>query len=1540
MACQNFSGLPDVLHANSGTSVFSGSNSVVKGFSATLGVGGTESSIDIDVVFDLCSGGGSADIAPGYAVIAVYGGFSFGGIVDKIEESRSESGVGYKIRVSDPRKLLSSVGLLLDGYLCSTFNSETNFINVDNILQGNSAGSAGCSGTSVPSIGDCNAYQYGKLIGGGTFILQALQAIQGSTNPIYAPSGVACGFNFTPLINMVSQRAQYATYDGNSSNLLDFLNAAADAASVDIQVNMYGGSQPLIEVATIDRFSPVGGTGSFNNKVAAAEAAGVLINSSSGSELTYNTSKKVILGDSVHYMTTTNNILMYLGDDPINFSPIVTTPDNLNSGSIINGSSLVGALQAFGISIPGPRGYITTGEILAATSGYQAWMYYSKQNPGSIGGVIGPLLFGQPWFTSIGNMERSYQSYIGDRDARAKGALLDAAHGVNEAFTMKQANTIFRDVVHSWVMSWISKYYGTQYLCELSSPICAKGYIKPMGNGVVDGSGQGVQLSDEVTDAGWADPGLNVLGLSQGTAMSALFENNDGRLRCFAAVQAGKNQRVSINGIAYPYYLDFTKLGDYVGYGNTIYLPMQTSGRMYALNGTNSAPWVHVTGPKLSCLMPPTAFGSGVDAFSKYSGITPDQVPEGNKTEFNMYRNAEAATAIDTIAIPMKSNQYVYGPYSGSRGNYGKTEIVKQSELNPWTYGNSSEMQRIGETLAYEGLSSQLFTNTGTMNVAIAPEYSLGSIGNDLTLGSVVVQMGAQGCQSTYNFSSFTRKFGEYGRAMADSMKRGVSIRRDMSNTIKDIRLKNLSQLTNALKTMGELARQAALLNASSGSPPGDSSSSEAASLSPLILGGYSEQPNVLNYGCSYGCGASGADDGQTPISQNILTCEEICELEPPDFQSGGAGNGNQDDLTPEVGVYKYREAVHQADAQNFNAYAINSWDLLLSPVSLRGSGNLPPMADYPFTKTNSYRNKPRPIMPPLKSYNGNDGNGYLSIGGFFLNPLLSKAMIGIWDVRKGGTSSGTSVMFIGHGTDPSKCEMTSQNSEAQDSSDFRFNALKGPLMLHGWGYDTEGKPIPNYADDATSCAAGTFKSTGLWDQFLTNWNSNPKTWPMGPIDLRWDRDRGCWVSPPEERIIVAQLEEDLPAGGTSEAIVINPGSGEGSFYLDHDVYGPQGEHITGEISGARITVSDFLGRNLCKGVVVYVYHYGEAKYIVLESSAVSQSSGECDCECTPSTSTTVATTYTDPTYTDPTATDPTYTDPTYTDPTYTDPTYTDPTATYYDPTYTDPTYTDPTATYYDPTYTVPYGGDIYCYNAEDEVYEYDGDPDDGGEFTGTTYGPGKFCRAGGEGFWATWILDEGRGDQGRGFYTDTASGPYLTEEKCQCDCIDGDCPTTTTEPPAPPGAGSYCYDGFGNSATDFEIEVSTNSDMSGATTVNPTQNKFCFVPANESNTVFAWLGPGGSIEELTPNSGPFESETKCYCSCVGFLPDGSDCPTPDPTTTYPPTDATPTPECDACGFYDCFTTLNNGSPPPDGVIGIADGCVTIYPLKECPGKD
>ena len=50
---------------------------------------------------------------------------------------------------------------------------------------------------------------------------------------------------------------------------------------------------------------------------------------------------------------------------------------------------------------------------------------------------------------------------------------------------------------------------------------------------------------------------------------------------------------------------------------------------------------------------------------------------------------------------------------------------------------------------------------------------------------------------------------------------------------------------------------------------------------------------------------------------------------------------------------------------------------------------------------------------------------------------------------------------------------------------------LRGPLVLQGWGYDTDGKPIPDDNDSAKNCEEGKFRNAGLKDKFLKNWLSN-----------------------------------------------------------------------------------------------------------------------------------------------------------------------------------------------------------------------------------------------------------------------------------------------------------------------------------------------------------------------------------------------------------------------------------------------------------------
>lgn len=81
--------------------------------------------------------------------------------------------------------------------------------------------------------------------------------------------------------------------------------------------------------------------------------------------------------------------------------------------------------------------------------------------------------------------------------------------------------------------------------------------------------------------------------------------------------------------------------------------------------------------------------------------------------------------------------------------------------------------------------------------------------------------------------------------------------------------------------------------------------------------------------------------------------------------------------------------------------------------------------------------------------------------------------------------------------------------------SDYRFMALKGPLIVHGWGYDCDGRPVPNLGDDETAASTGFFTQDGLDDnKFLEGHLRKPNTWPVGPVDLRWDRERCVWVSP------------------------------------------------------------------------------------------------------------------------------------------------------------------------------------------------------------------------------------------------------------------------------------------------------------------------------------------------------------------------------------------------------------------------------------------
>jgi hypothetical protein len=113
-----------------------------------------------------------------------------------------------------------------------------------------------------------------------------------------------------------------------------------------------------------------------------------------------------------------------------------------------------------------------------------------------------------------------------------------------------------------------------------------------------------------------------------------------------------------------------------------------------------------------------------------------------------------------------------------------------------------------------------------------------------------------------------------------------------------------------------------------------------------------------------------------------------------------------------------------------------------------------------------------------------------------------------------------------------------------------RFFGLRGPVILHSWGYDLEGYPVPNSSGeyklqgnssniirDSDNNPVGknqTLQSNGKWSApykestFMKGWAQQPASWPVGPIDFRWDDVGRVWTIGANYKPVWVVIEHDL----------------------------------------------------------------------------------------------------------------------------------------------------------------------------------------------------------------------------------------------------------------------------------------------------------------------------------------------------------------------------------------------------------------------------
>ena len=123
--------------------------------------------------------------------------------------------------------------------------------------------------------------------------------------------------------------------------------------------------------------------------------------------------------------------------------------------------------------------------------------------------------------------------------------------------------------------------------------------------------------------------------------------------------------------------------------------------------------------------------------------------------------------------------------------------------------------------------------------------------------------------------------------------------------------------------------------------------------------------------------------------------------------------------------------------------------------------------------------------------------------------------------------------MFIQGDTVPSGGLAIGYTGVANDS-EYRLVGLRSPLILVGWGYGTDGLPVPNSGDG----------------EFVQNHRQRQDLWKAGPLDARWDDERKVWE-----------------AGGSLKVVklldVLHPGSETSGLLMTGLTYTTEGTQVT-----------------------------------------------------------------------------------------------------------------------------------------------------------------------------------------------------------------------------------------------------------------------------------------------------------------------------------------------------------------------------------------
>ena len=1090
------------------------------------------------------------------------GDFEFAGVVQSWTENKSESGnPTYSVVISDPRFILQNLTIITSDYAGSvgtTYNLINAYGNLEGLdtncpqifINGAQFGSpaGGFGRASVNSAGipwnrlkesissllsgysNANFSPYGHAVFKGHDANSdpdrwkfGLLQYDGYTSSIISDFG-GNGYtaNYFVDISEIPFAPTYFRLAGPSLSLMDIINQVTDLAGCDyyIELIVTTGGQKIIKVRCAQRkVQPtLGQIEQFVDSTSGVTTKDV------GRELRNEPTAAFLYGAKVQTMYQQENdpsyVARYWGNDYFGFP--IQASGTFGSGYKVRmdfrgvQGGLVNPLKKLdGTNVEFLD--VSEDELRFAIGGVTPYLNYalSFNAPVGAGGKVD--LDSPDAGTELAKaLKRSYRTIGGVTLPRATepvkadpgkpAAEVKIADNVGEApddvMQGMGKNKKHKDAeaVLDFVRNFADEYYGKQFLVQL--PLVCSGY---------DVDSDTTQYSDVPTSDGAypASGATNILGLAYPSTGMDVFTDDSNKISCFVKYikPTGSGASLRLTG------------GEYVEWSGSslsgVFLKADVESEKIFIKNSVPTALVKISNP------PTTGSGSPIEELDKACPV-PQKLPTGlmisgdpvGALKRHNYKAAAYRFTPSGFAVPMLSNVVRYGPWN-IPGPPGPVKFESDDALNPWEYGGYDTMNLAGLEKTQDGVTFMQEGERGSLTVPGYPDKPLGSelrapaspmsgyslaqiagsyvnysgistsamsgvYGPNLT--SISANISEGGVTTTYQFSTFTPSFGRMSKMNSDRIKQLSKQRAEFFKEQRKMQLLNskLRKAEKVVKNAEAIAKQVENANAS-------------------------KPPNNLKVGM-------------------------VDRME--------AGKNSGLNITDSRSTYTITQALNTSSGY-YEQVAYVSDDAFYRPVSKKGQGGLPRYYQYTVNghgrecdpNTTNVGEDPAYACPwtPLPDI----GVGALNwnppaVAKDYLDPFASsnssKHQTGLTANQEKRNHHDVSVFAFGD--TPRTGELnTMLFSEYQDTveeasgqivfpEEMRVMATKGPLLLHGWGYDTQGKPIPNKIDDDNQAALGIFNGDGLKDQFLDQWLRKPKTWPVGPVDLRFDRDRGVWTIP------------------------------------------------------------------------------------------------------------------------------------------------------------------------------------------------------------------------------------------------------------------------------------------------------------------------------------------------------------------------------------------------------------------------------------------